>query len=216
MADPTPNIREQSVVKKHIALTVGVGYIGTVLCEWILDQGHELTAIGRLRPTGLALEHYDFALFGLLKSLQSALLIVIFLPGRFSQYTLKVTNQKDAGALEIIGGCTENLDDVMKSTSQSLAAYFRKLGGYALPGRAGVSEPGADTGTLPMRVDEKYHSGSPHTNSFRCSQGSDGLYVVEGAVFNQVAAKNSLSILWLTRIGSATTLPQSWKTNERV
>ena len=78
MAAPTPDARKQSVVKKHIALTVGVGYIGTVLCEWILDQGHELTVIGRSRPTEFAPEHYGFVLFELLKPLQSALLIVIF------------------------------------------------------------------------------------------------------------------------------------------
>ena len=191
MATPTPNTRKQFVVKKRIAVTVGGGYIGTVLCKWTLDQEHELTVIGWPRPTEFAPEHYDFVLFGFLKPLQSALLMAIFfLPGRFSQYTLKVTNQKNAGALETIGGYTENLDDVMKSTNQSLAAHFRKLSGYLLPSGARVSEPGADTGTLPIRVDEKDHSGSPHTNSFGCLQGSDGLYVADGAVFNQVAAKN--------------------------
>lgn len=104
MADPNPNIRKQSVVKKHIALTVGVGYIVTVLCKRMLDQGHELTVIGRSRPTEFALEHYDFALFGLLKSLQSALLIVIFLPGRFSQYTLKSQTKKMPVRLKLSEG----------------------------------------------------------------------------------------------------------------
>ena len=219
MAAPTPDARKQSVVKKRIAVICGGGYINTVLCKRILDQGHEFTVIGRSRPTEFAPEHYDFVLFKLFKPLQSALLIVIFLQGRFSQYTLKVTNQKDAGALEIIGGNTRNLDDVRKSTSQSLAAHLRKLGGYILPGEAGVSETVADihyARTLPKLVDEKDHSGSPHINSFGCLQGSDGLYMVNGAVFNQVAAKKPLSVSWLTRIGSATTLLQSWNPNERV
>ncbi len=115
-----------------------------------------------------------------------------FLPGRFSQNTLKVTNQKDAGAIEVIGGYTENLDDVMKFTSRSLAVHFRKLGGYVLPGGVRVSEPGPDinyAGTLPMRVDAKDHSDNPYTNSFGCLLGSDGLYVVDGAVLKQVVAK---------------------------
>ena len=114
------------------------------------------------------------------------------MPGRFSQNTLKVTNQKDAGAIEVIGGYTENLDDVMKSTSRSLAVHFGKLDGYVLPGGVRVSEPGPDinyAGTLPMRVDAKDHSDNPYTNSFGCLLGSDGLYVVDGAVLKQVVAK---------------------------
>ena len=78
MAAPTPDARKQSVVKKRIAVTGGGGYIGTVLRKRILGQVHELTVIGRSRPTEFAPEHYGFVLFELLKPLQSALLIVIF------------------------------------------------------------------------------------------------------------------------------------------
>ena len=80
----------------------------------------------------------------------------------------------------------------MKSTSRSLAVHFGKLDGYVLPGGVRVSEPGPDincAGTLPMRVDAKDHSDNPYTNSFGCLLGSDGLYVVDGAVLKQVVAK---------------------------
>ena len=130
----------------------------------------------------------------LFRALQPALLIAnCFLPGRFSQNTLKITNKNGATALEIVGGYTVNLDGVIKSTAKALSAHFRKLGGYALPGGVQASEPGADihyAGTLPMCADGQNNGSNPHTNTFGCLQGSNGLYVVDGAVLNQVAAKN--------------------------
>ncbi|NQW01893.1 MAG: GMC family oxidoreductase [Rhodospirillales bacterium] len=130
----------------------------------------------------------------LFRALQPALLIAnCFLPGRFSRNFLKVSDPAATGGVAISGGYQPGLDKVIKSTTRAMTRHFRKLGAYAVPGGARASEPGADihyAGTLPMRADGTGSSAAPHTSSLGELAGSPGLYVVDGAVLNQVAAKN--------------------------
>ena len=205
MANATPNTRKQSVVKKCFATTGGVlpkfnfalGQLGLELRSPELENTYANGVI--FASSGLPASEFNrqipFSRLVAIRLFKALLIASFFLTGRFSQNTLKFTNQKDAGTLGVIGGYTENLDDVMKSTSRFLAVHFRKLGGYVLPGGVRVSEPGPDinyAGTLPICVDAKYHSDNPYTNSYGCLLGSDGLYVVDGAVLKQVAAKTPI------------------------
>ena len=130
----------------------------------------------------------------LLRVLQPALLIAnCFLAGRFSANVIKIADQAAPGAVTIRGGYSADLTAALPSVGRAMTGGFRKLGAYALPGGLRASEPGADihyAGTLPMRAKGTGPSARPHTSIHGELAGGDGLYVVDGAVLNQVAAKN--------------------------
>ncbi len=134
------------------------------------------------------------AAIAVVRALQPALLVAnCFLPGKFSHNRLRLSRLQGRSQLLIRGAYAPGMDERVKATAKTLAAGFRRLGAPALPGGVRTSEPGADihyAGTLPMRADGSAAEGEIHTDIHGRLQDTQGLYVVDGAVLNQVAAKN--------------------------
>jgi choline dehydrogenase-like flavoprotein len=108
-----------------------------------------------------------------------------FLPGSYSSHKMVLSK---SGELQIQGGYQTGFIAKVELTRLKLSRGFRQLGAYALPGGAKISEPGSDihyAGTLPMGGKSKLA-----TDAYGQLSGVPGLYVVDGAVLPQLAAKN--------------------------
>jgi NADH dehydrogenase len=66
---PTSQTSKPSVPKKRIAVTGGNGYVGSAVCNRIIDQGHELLLLSRSRPLNIAPELYQYISYDLEKML---------------------------------------------------------------------------------------------------------------------------------------------------
>ena len=116
------------------------------------------------------------------------LLATIYLPGRFSQNTLRVEEAGGRPALAIEGTRPEETRGTLIASGKRLARAMRRLGAYAVPRSFSLSQPGADAhyaGTLPMGRD----------GLLGCSlqgevNGVPGLYVVDGANLPDLPAKH--------------------------
>lgn len=116
----------------------------------------------------------------------------VFLPGSLSAHRVQLDA---AGSLCIRGGHADSAPVAMAAARSRLAAGFRRMGAWMLPGSFVPGEPGADlhyAGTLPMREQPR---------AWECSTsgevaGLPGVFVLDGAVLPMLPAKaHTLTIM---------------------
>jgi choline dehydrogenase-like flavoprotein len=138
-----------------------------------------LTAIAQRLPLSRP------AALRLSRALAPALLLAtIYLPGRFSRNTLRLTET----GLAITGEQPPDTVKALRDAGRRLARGMRRLGAFVLPGSFSPSPPGADAhyaGTLPM--------GGPAPHG--CSLDGEinacpGLHVVDGAALPVLPARH--------------------------
>ncbi|HEY0661754.1 MAG TPA: hypothetical protein VGD21_10620 [Lysobacter sp.] len=109
----------------------------------------------------------------------------VFLPGSLSAHRVRLGTD---GSLDIDGGTAPGLSEAMVQVRRTLAAGFRKLGAWMLPGSFVAGATGADLHyacTLPIRSEP-----APHECRLDGQiAGLPGVYAVDGASLPELPAK---------------------------
>jgi choline dehydrogenase-like flavoprotein len=118
----------------------------------------------------------------------SLLLATCYLPGKFSENRLYVTDLDETPKVLVDGNQTADAKREMISAGRSLSLRLRRRGAFALPRSLTISAPGTDThyaGTLPMGG-----KGDLATSKYGELNASNGIYIADGASFSSLPAKH--------------------------
>jgi choline dehydrogenase-like flavoprotein len=118
----------------------------------------------------------------------SLLLATCYLPGKFSENRLYVSEQNETPRVLIDGNQTASAKREMISAGRSLSSKLRRRGAFALPRSLTISAPGTDghyAGTLPMGG-----KGDLATSLYGELNASKGIYIADGASFSSLPAKH--------------------------
>ena len=118
----------------------------------------------------------------------SLLLATCYVPGKFSENRLYVSELGETPNVLIEGKQTASAEREMISAGRSLSSKLRRRGAFALPRSLTISAPGTDghyAGTLPMGG-----KGDLATSSYGELNASKGIYIADGASLSSLPAKH--------------------------
>lgn len=127
----------------------------------------------------------------LARALAPALVLAtLYLPGRFSGDTIRVSRRARGAAVIVEGRRTDEATARRRADLARLRSHLARRGALSLPGSASSLQPGADAhyaGTLPMAA-ANVASGEPRTTSFGELAGCPGLFIADGACLPRLPA----------------------------